>query len=102
MVKLSDLAKRYRIENGDGFRLKDCDPADTASLDDKDLAKEALADSVARLADRRPVRCRNCRRLSPPDTPDRPSAPRCSHGWLWRTLLSLHFAVVPLIRGRVQ
>ena len=55
MVKLSDLAKRYRIENGDGFRLKDWDPADTASLDDKAIAKEALVDSVARLAEMQDV-----------------------------------------------
>ena len=50
MVKLGKLAKRYRIEDGDGFRLKDWDPADTAWLDDKAVAKEALAQSVAKLA----------------------------------------------------
>ncbi|WP_026873628.1 polyphosphate kinase 2 family protein [Inquilinus limosus] len=53
MVKLGKLAKRYRIEDGDGFRLKDWDPADTAWLDkdDKVAAQEALAESVARLAE---------------------------------------------------
>ncbi|MBW8723562.1 MAG: polyphosphate kinase 2 family protein [Inquilinus limosus] len=51
MVRLGKLAKRYRIEGGDGFRLKDWDPADTAWLDDKVVAQEALADSVAKLAE---------------------------------------------------
>ncbi|KGM35959.1 polyphosphate kinase 2 family protein [Inquilinus limosus] len=51
MVKLGKLAKRYRIEDGEGFRLKDWDPGDTAWLDDKVVAQEALADSVARLAE---------------------------------------------------
>ncbi|MFE0757947.1 polyphosphate kinase 2 family protein [Inquilinus sp. NPDC058860] len=51
MVKLGKLAKRYRIEDGDGFRLKDWDPADTAWLDDKAVAQEALAQSVAKLAE---------------------------------------------------
>ncbi len=47
----TELAKRYRIEDGDGFRLKDRDPADTAWLDDKAVAQEALAQSVAKLAE---------------------------------------------------
>lgn len=51
MVRLGKLAKRYRIDNGDGFRLKGWDPADTAWLDDKAVAQEALAQSVARLAE---------------------------------------------------
>jgi PPK2 family polyphosphate:nucleotide phosphotransferase len=51
MVKLGKLAKRYRIEDGDGFRLKDWDPADTAWLDDKAVAQAALAQSVAKLAE---------------------------------------------------
>jgi PPK2 family polyphosphate:nucleotide phosphotransferase len=51
MVELDKLAKRYRIEDGDGFRLTDWDPADTAWLDDKAVAKEALAQSVAKLAE---------------------------------------------------
>ncbi|WP_342234967.1 polyphosphate kinase 2 family protein [Inquilinus sp. OTU3971] len=50
MVELGKLAKRYRIEDGDGFRLKDWDPADTW-LDDKAVAQEALAQSVAKLAE---------------------------------------------------
>ena len=51
MVKLGKLAKRYRIEDGDGFRLKEWDPADTAWLDDKEVAQAALAQSVAKLAE---------------------------------------------------
>ncbi|MGO1077041.1 polyphosphate kinase 2 family protein [Inquilinus sp. CA228] len=51
MVKLGKLAKRYRIEDGDGFRLKEWDPADTAWLDDKAVAQAALAQSVAKLAE---------------------------------------------------
>jgi len=54
-VDLNKLAKRYRIEDGGGFRLKDWDPADTAGLDDKVVAQEALADSVARLAEMQDV-----------------------------------------------
>lgn len=63
MVRLGKLAKRYRIEDGDGFRLKDWDPADTAWLDDKAVAQEALAQSVARLA--------RCRTSSTPRTTGR-------------------------------
>ena len=51
MVKLGKLAKRYRIEDGEGFRLKDFDPADTAWLDDKEVAQDALAQSIVRLAE---------------------------------------------------
>ena len=54
-MDLNKLAKRYRIEDGGGFRLKDWDPADTAGLDDKAVAQEALADSVARLAEMQDV-----------------------------------------------
>jgi len=53
MIELDGLAQRYRITEGNGFRLKEWDPADTARLDDKAVAQEALADSVARLADMR-------------------------------------------------
>ena len=51
MIELNGLAKRYRIADGDHFRLKDWDPGDTARLDDKPAAQQALADSVARLAE---------------------------------------------------
>ena len=46
------LANRYRITNGDKFKLKDIDPSDTGNLDsdDKTEAKEALAEGVDVLA----------------------------------------------------
>jgi PPK2 family polyphosphate:nucleotide phosphotransferase len=46
------LANRYRITNGDKFKLKDIDPSDTGNLDsdDKTEAKEALAEGVEVLA----------------------------------------------------
>jgi PPK2 family polyphosphate:nucleotide phosphotransferase len=55
-VKLSKparkLARRYRIGDGKGFRLKDWDPADTAGLSiDKEEAKELLAEGIERLSD---------------------------------------------------
>jgi PPK2 family polyphosphate:nucleotide phosphotransferase len=38
-----DVVARYRIKNGEGFRLKDIDPADTAGLDlEKEEAKQML------------------------------------------------------------
>ncbi len=47
----SDILKRYRVRKGDGFRLKDIDPADTAGLDiEKDEAKALLATGVKRLS----------------------------------------------------
>ena len=46
------LARRYRIDDGGKFRLKDFDPADTAGLSiDKDEAKNLLAEGIERLAD---------------------------------------------------
>jgi len=47
------LAKRYRVRDGKGFRLKDCDPGDTAWLDaeDKPAAKQALEAGVEVLAE---------------------------------------------------
>lgn len=51
-MKPSDYVSRYRIENGEKFRLRDFDPADTADLDvDKKDAKDLLADDVKRLSD---------------------------------------------------
>jgi PPK2 family polyphosphate:nucleotide phosphotransferase len=44
----SDLVKRYRIENGGGFKLADFDPGDRGGLD-KDAARALLADGAARL-----------------------------------------------------
>ncbi len=47
------IAKNYRIKDGDGFRLKDIDPGDTASLEqeDKPRAKEALQTGIEALAE---------------------------------------------------
>jgi PPK2 family polyphosphate:nucleotide phosphotransferase len=47
------LAKPYRIKDGDGFRLKDIDPGDTAWLEkaDKPRAREALQTGVEALAE---------------------------------------------------
>jgi PPK2 family polyphosphate:nucleotide phosphotransferase len=52
-----ELAKPYRVSDGEGFRLKNIDPGDTAELtsEDKPRAKEALAmgvDALAQLQDR--------------------------------------------------
>jgi PPK2 family polyphosphate:nucleotide phosphotransferase len=48
-----DLAKRFRVTDGDGFRLKDVDPADTLDFGDEDRprAKEALANGIMALAE---------------------------------------------------
>src|SRR6185312_2311067 len=54
LIKRSQkLANRYRITNGDKFKLKDIDPSDTWKLDtdDKDEAKEALSEGVEVLAE---------------------------------------------------
>ena len=46
------LARRYRVDDGRGFRLRDVDPGDTAFLEaeDKPEAVAALRDGVATLA----------------------------------------------------
>ena len=51
-MKIEKLLKRYRIEHGKHFRLKDHDPADTHGLDSemKPQAKELLADGVKELS----------------------------------------------------
>lgn len=50
-TQLRRLVERYRITDGDGFRLKDHDPADLgAGLIDHDEAETLLADGVKRLA----------------------------------------------------
>jgi PPK2 family polyphosphate:nucleotide phosphotransferase len=43
-----DLVKRYRIENGSGFKLADFDPNDRGGLD-KDATRALLADGAAHL-----------------------------------------------------
>jgi PPK2 family polyphosphate:nucleotide phosphotransferase len=46
-----DILKRYRIEDGKSFRLKDIDPGDTGGLGiDKDGAKDLLKDGVKALS----------------------------------------------------
>ncbi len=51
-MKIDKLLKRYRIENGKHFRLKDHDPADTHGLGSelKPQAKELLANGVKELS----------------------------------------------------
>jgi len=44
--KKRDLAARYRIEDGRGFRMSDVDPADTARIESADEASQELADSL--------------------------------------------------------
>ena len=53
-MKKSDrkLVRRYRVDNGKKFRLKDSDPGDTGGLDiDKGEAKRMLAEGVEQLAE---------------------------------------------------
>jgi PPK2 family polyphosphate:nucleotide phosphotransferase len=51
-MNLSKFAARYRVDDPDGFRLKDWDPGDTKGLDiEKDEAKDLLAEGVKRLSD---------------------------------------------------
>jgi PPK2 family polyphosphate:nucleotide phosphotransferase len=51
--RASKLARRYRVTNGKGFRLKDADPGDMAWLksEDKPRAKQALQEGVAGLSE---------------------------------------------------
>ena len=48
-----ELARQYRVKDGDDFRLDDVDPGDTADLesDDKPAAKEALQRGIEVLAE---------------------------------------------------
>ncbi|HWV53594.1 polyphosphate kinase 2 family protein [Pseudorhodoplanes sp.] len=51
-MKIETLARRYRVDNPDRFRLSDIDPGDSAGLAiDKDEAREMLKDSIRKLAD---------------------------------------------------
>src|SRR3954470_21922876 len=51
-MDVEKLAKRYRVTDGEGFRLADHDPADTAGLDlDKKEARALLQEGVERLAE---------------------------------------------------
>jgi PPK2 family polyphosphate:nucleotide phosphotransferase len=50
-MKIEKMLKRYRIEEGRGFRLRDCDPGDTHGLDSEPEAKELLAHGVEKLSE---------------------------------------------------
>jgi PPK2 family polyphosphate:nucleotide phosphotransferase len=51
-MKIEALARRYRIDNPEKFRLSDIDPGDTAGLAiDKDEARAMLQESIRKLAD---------------------------------------------------
>ena len=50
-MKISKLAKSYRIENGRYFRLKDVDPSDTAHFHSEEHAKEQIQKDVDCLED---------------------------------------------------
>jgi PPK2 family polyphosphate:nucleotide phosphotransferase len=52
-MKIEKMLKKYRVENGKHFRLKDYDPADTHGLNpkSKDEAEKLLADGVQRLSE---------------------------------------------------
>ncbi len=47
----SKFSKPYRVEHGKKFRLKNCDPADTAKLHSQERAEELLAKGIARMTD---------------------------------------------------
>ncbi|MFZ0478355.1 MAG: polyphosphate kinase 2 family protein [Terriglobales bacterium] len=51
-MKIEKMLKKYRVENGKHFRLKDYDPADTHGLDSefKKEAKDLLANGVQELS----------------------------------------------------
>jgi PPK2 family polyphosphate:nucleotide phosphotransferase len=50
-MKISKLAKSYRINDGKHFQLKDYDPADTGRWRSVDQAKEQLQKDIARMED---------------------------------------------------
>jgi PPK2 family polyphosphate:nucleotide phosphotransferase len=52
-MKIEKMLKKYRVQHGKHFRLKDFDPADTHGLDSetKDEAEKLLADGVERLSE---------------------------------------------------
>src|SRR5579862_2691719 len=49
-MKHDDFAKPFRIEDGNHFRIKNFDPADTLGLKSKEHAQEALAKGIEKLA----------------------------------------------------
>lgn len=49
MSQVSKLAKKYRVDHGKSFRLKDYDPADTGGIRSKEHAANLLAKSILRM-----------------------------------------------------
>jgi PPK2 family polyphosphate:nucleotide phosphotransferase len=45
------ISKKYRIESGKGFRLKDFDPAATGKIASEDEAKDLLAEGILSMSD---------------------------------------------------
>jgi PPK2 family polyphosphate:nucleotide phosphotransferase len=50
-MKTGKLAHKFRVEDGEDFRMKDVDPADTGHLKSKEHADEALAEGIVRTAE---------------------------------------------------
>jgi len=50
-MKTEKVAKRFRIDSGKQFRLKDFDPADTGHWKSKEHAADALQQAIARMAE---------------------------------------------------
>jgi PPK2 family polyphosphate:nucleotide phosphotransferase len=50
-MKLGKLAEKYCVQSGKDFRLKDCDPADTAHLHSKKHAEKLLQEGIAKTAE---------------------------------------------------
>lgn len=50
-MKTKKLADRYRVDDGKQFKLKDCDPADTAHWKSKEHAEQAVQEAIARTAE---------------------------------------------------
>ncbi len=50
-MKISKLAKSYRVDDGKHFRLKDYDPANTGHIKSEEHAKEQLQKDIARMED---------------------------------------------------
>src|SRR6266446_8483823 len=50
-MKTGKLARRYRVESGKQFRLKDYDPGDTGHLHSREHAEQVLQEGILRTAD---------------------------------------------------
>jgi PPK2 family polyphosphate:nucleotide phosphotransferase len=50
-MRTEKLAKKYRVDGGKHFRLKDFDPADTGHWESKELAQETLQKGIASAAE---------------------------------------------------